>query len=149
MGGIAMKRKTIGILLAAAALLVCLAVFAAVRVSSRLETESIVGTYMVGEELSSDALELSSDALYVCLYTDGRFDLYRQHESAITGTYTVDGYEYADAVQFTQDDGTAFTGFYDHKQTLFFDDGLGDEVTYPATLTRVSSNVIRIHVADN
>ena len=131
------KRRTISIaIIVLSMLIVGLAVWGGM---ARLK-KPVVGTYCTENSMGG--------GIYVAVYSDNNFLIYRQFERLVEGSFRVDEFGDIVAVTFTGDDGQTYVASFDNRDSLVFIGEFVEGIEESILLTRISDVPTLINVND-
>lgn len=110
-------------------------------VLNQSKTKSVIGTFCTNEGILQDDI-------YVSIYSDDSFLIYKQFDVISYGTYSIDDYQHFSVITFKEKDGNQTIAVYDNRNVLIFIGKLGEYILGTKDLKRISMIPMEINVTD-
>lgn len=102
-------------------------------------TKSVVGTFCTGEGISQEDV-------YVSIYSDDTFLIYKQFDVISSGSCSIDEYKRFSVITFIGKDGDQTVAIYDKSDTLLLFEKMANGPSGPTELNRISKTPLEINV---
>ncbi len=125
--------------------IICLLIISFIFVSMALiqnpRPKSAIGTYCTGEGLSREDV-------YISIFSDNTFLIYRQLETGLPGEFDSEEFENLTMFNFQLEDGGQLLATYDKQDSLIFVGKFINDIPCPLEFKRISSTPISINVME-